>query len=123
MASHIDFGKNGEQMSRQFLENKGYAILEINWRFQHKEIDLICKDGNTLVFVEVKTRSGDYFQKPYEAVETKKQKLLIEAAEAFIVEFTDFIEIRFDIISIVQKPHSSAIIEHIINAFSPGLDN
>lgn len=122
MASHIDFGKNGEQISRQFLESKGYAILKENWRFEHKEVDLICKDGNTLVFVEVKTRSGNYFQQPYEAVEIRKQKLLIEAAEAFILEFSDFDEIRFDIISILQKPNSSAKIEHIINAFTPGLD-
>jgi putative endonuclease len=123
MASHLDFGKKGEQMSRQFLESKGYAILKENWRFKHKEVDLICKDENILVFVEVKTRSGDYFQKPYEAVETKKQKLLIEAAEAFILEFSDFTEIRFDIVSIVQKPNATAEIEHIINAFTPGLDH
>lgn len=122
MASHLDFGKTGEQISRQYLENKGYAILKENWRFEHKEVDLICKDGNILVFVEVKTRSGDYFQQPYEAVEKKKQKLLIDAAEAFIQEFTDFDEIRFDIISIVQKPNSDAEIEHIINAFTPDLE-
>jgi putative endonuclease len=123
MASHIDLGKKGEGIARQHLENKGYLILKENWRFRHKEVDIICKDGTTLVFVEVKTRSDDYFQKPFEAVENRKQNFLIEAAESFIEDYDDFTEVRFDIISIVQHPNAKPLIEHIIDAFLPGINH
>jgi putative endonuclease len=123
MASHIEFGKKGEKLAKQYLDNKGFSVLRENWRFHHKEIDIICKEGTTLVFIEVKTRSDDFFQKPYESVENKKQCFLIEAAEAFIEEYTDFTELRFDIISIVYKPNTEPVIEHIIDAFSPGINH
>ena len=122
MALHIELGKNGENIAKQFLENVGYLILEENWRHLHKEIDIICKDESTLVFVEVKTRSGDFFQKPHEAVDLKKQLLLIDAAEAFIENYTDFNEIRFDIISILYNTNKMPIVEHIKEAFSPELN-
>jgi len=122
MASHIDFGKFGEKIARQFLENKGYCILKINWRHRHKEVDIICKKENILVIAEVKTRSDDYFQQPFEAVERKKQNLLVEAAEAFIEDYTDFEEVRYDIISIVKRKDSEPEIEHIEEAFIPGVD-
>ena len=123
MASHIDFGKSGEKIARQFLESKGYHILKLNWRYSHKEVDIICKTGKTLVIAEVKTRSDDYFQQPFEAVENQKQNHLVEAAEAFIEEYTDYEEIRYDIISIVKRKDSDPIIEHIEEAFIPGVDN
>ena len=123
MASNKDFGNSGENLARQFLENKGYQILKTNWRFRHKEIDLICKIGKTLVIVEVKTRSDDYFQQPFEAVENQKQNNLIEAAEAFLENYSEFEEIRFDIVSIVLKKNTEPVIEHIEEAFIPGIDN
>jgi putative endonuclease len=123
MATHIEFGKKGEDLAKQYLDNKGYSILKENWRFHHKEVDIICKEGTTLVFIEVKTRSDDFFQKPYEAVEIRKQQFLIEAAEAFIEEYTDFTELRFDIISIVQKPNTEPEIEHITDAFLPDINH
>ncbi len=122
MASHIDLGKSGEKIARQFLESKGYCILKVNWRHSHKEVDIICKKEKILVIAEVKTRSDDYFQQPFEAVETKKQNLLVEAAEAFIETYTDFEEVRYDIISIVKRKDSEPEIEHIKEAFIPGVD-
>jgi putative endonuclease len=119
---HIELGKEGEKIARQYIENMGYIVLETNWRYRHKEIDIICKNENYLVFVEVKTRTTDFFQKPYEAVEIKKQKLLIDAAEAFIIDYIDFSEIRFDIISIVYKNFEIQLIEHIKEAFLPQLN-
>jgi putative endonuclease len=123
MAQHNQLGKKGEMIAKQYLENIGYRILHENWRFRHKEIDLICKENAILVFVEVKTRSADFFQKPYESVDTKKQEFLIEAAEAFIESYTEFSELRFDVISIVQRPNQSPIIEHIREAFIPTINN
>lgn len=122
-SAHIELGKEGELIAKQFLENKGYSVLQINWRHKHKEIDLICKDINFLVFVEVKTRRNDFLQKPYDAVEIKKQKLLIEAAEAFIAEYTDFTDIRFDIVSIIYNNNALHYIEHIKEAFLPQIND
>ncbi len=122
MKEHIKLGMEGEKIALQYLENKNYMILSKNWRNKHKEIDLICKDNSTLVFVEVKTRTGDFFQKPYEAVENKKQNLLAEAAEAFINEYNDFEELRFDVLSIVFDKNGLKKIEHIKEAFIPGLN-
>ena len=56
MAKHNELGKKGEEIAAQYLSEKGYEILERNWRNRHKEIDIIAKDGNELVIVEVKTR-------------------------------------------------------------------
>jgi len=58
MAKHNEFGKQGEELAAQFLMEKGYEILERNWRNRHKEIDIIAKDGEELVIVEVKTRKS-----------------------------------------------------------------
>ncbi|PIY07036.1 MAG: YraN family protein, partial [Bacteroidetes bacterium CG_4_10_14_3_um_filter_31_20] len=107
----------------QYLENKGYIVLYKNWRFKHKEVDIICKDKSTLVFVEVKTRTSDYFQKPYEAVQINKQNLLADAAEAFICDYTDFDDLRFDIVSIIFEKNIVKEVEHIKEAFIPGLNS
>jgi putative endonuclease len=123
LSSHIELGKEGEKNAKQFLENNGYTVLETNWRFRHKEIDIVCKYENLLVFVEVKTRTNDFFQKPYDAVEIKKQKLLIDAAEAFVLEYDNFSEIRFDIISIVYNNNQVQSIEHIKEAFLPQIND
>ncbi len=120
---HIELGKEGEKFAKQFLENNEYTVLVTNWRFRHKEIDIICKHENMLVFIEVKTRTTDFFQKPYDAVEIKKQKLLIDAAEAFVIEYNDFNEIRFDIISIVYNNSQVKSIEHIKEAFLPQIND
>ncbi len=122
MTAHIELGIEGEKIAAQYLENKGYVILFKNWRFKHKEVDIICKDKSALVFVEVKTRTTDYFQKPYEAVENKKQKLLADAAEAFVSEYTNFEELRFDVVSIIIDKGEIKDIEHIKEAFIPGLN-
>lgn len=122
MATHNDLGKTGENLAKEFLVNKGFKILKENWRFKHKEIDLVCKDGDDLIFVEVKTRSDDFFQQPYEAVEYNKINFMVEAAEAFIEKYEDFAEIRYDIVSIVLKKGAKPSVEHIVDAFIPGVD-
>ena len=116
MATHNELGAKGESMAVIFLKKKGYQILAINWRWQKAEIDIIAQINNTLVFVEVKTRSSDTFLKPEEAVHDKKQQLLIDAAEAYCEVKELEIEIRFDVIAIIHKGHSNTI-KHIENAF------
>ena len=118
MAAHNDFGKQGEELAVQYLIGKGYEILERNWRNIHKEIDIIAKDGECLVIVEVKTRQTDEYGDPDIAVTRKKQRMLITAANAYISKYNMDVETRFDIISIIFKD-GEPVIEHIEDAFLP----
>ncbi len=118
MAEHNDFGKLGEEIAANYLEGKGYEIVERNWRNTHKEIDIIAKDGGTLVMVEVKTRQTDEYGNPDIAVTKKKQRLLIAAANAYLFKNKLDVETRFDIISIIFKD-GEPVIEHIEDAFLP----
>ena len=118
MAAHNDFGKQGEELAAQYLINKGYEILERNWRNIHKEIDIIAKDGKDLVIVEVKTRQTDEYGEPDIAVTRQKQRRLISAANAYLFQNKLDINTRFDIISIIFKD-GEPVIEHIEDAFLP----
>jgi len=118
MAEHNDFGKLGEEIAANYLEGKGYEVVERNWRNTHKEIDIIAKDGETLVMVEVKTRQTDEYGNPDIAVTKKKQRLLIAAANAYLFKNKLDVETRFDIISIIFKD-GEPVIEHIEDAFLP----
>lgn len=122
MAKHNEIGKAGEIAARNFLENKGYTVLEANWRFHRAEVDLIAKDGNILVFVEVKTRSSEAFGKPESFVDARKQRFLAEAASAYMEQIDHNWEIRFDIVSVLLEPGAEALLEHFEDAFFPGLD-
>ncbi len=117
MAEHISFGKKGEDIAADYLVRKGYAIIERNWRNCHKEIDIIAKDNETLVIVEVKTRRSDMYGSPDEAVSEHKQQLLIAAANAYIEQNNLDCDTRFDIISIILPKYGEPQIEHIEDAF------
>lgn len=108
----------GENIAVEFLEKKDYQIRERNWRKNHKEIDIIAETKNELVIVEVKTRASNYFQNPEDAVDLKKQKFLIEAAEFYVEENNIDKDVRFDVISILINDNEIKI-EHIENAFAP----
>ena len=118
MADHNDLGKIGEDLAVAYLTDKGYKILERNWRNVHKEIDIIAKDGETLVVVEVKTRQNDGFGEPDMAVTRQKQMRLVYAANAYVFRNRLDIDIRFDIISIVFN-NGNPKIDHIEDAFLP----
>ena len=118
MAKHNELGKIGEELAAQFLIDKGYEILEKNWRNRHKEIDIIAKDGDELVIVEVKTRQSDEHGDPDLAVTRQKQTRLIYAANAYLFTYNLDINTRFDIISIVFKD-GEPLIDHIKDAFLP----
>lgn len=118
MASHNQKGLEGEKIAVDYLRKKGYTILWQNWRYKHKEVDIIAFDKETLVIVEVKLRSTDYFGDPSKAVTKKKQRYLIEAAEAYLDTREDEPEVRFDIISIISG-NGDCTIEHITDAFNP----
>ena len=116
MAKHNELGKKGEIIAIQYLEEKGFEILETNFRVEKDEIDIIAKDGEILVFVEVKTRSTDYFGEPEIGVKPKKIECLMRAAENYLVLKNSDDEIRFDIISIILNSRQKKI-RHIVDAF------
>jgi len=118
MSENLELGSVGEDIAVIFLKKKGYSILETNWRYKHKEIDIIAAWRNTLVIVEVKTRSTIDLDHPEDIVTEKKQKFLINAAEKYVFMKKFDMEVRFDIIFII-KNFDNYSIEHIEDAFQP----
>ncbi len=110
-------GKEGERVAEQYLKNKGYKLIERNYRCALGELDLIVLDRRVVVFVEVKTRSGNGYGTPLEAVEFRKQRKMIQAAQYFLGEKKlHQRDARFDVVGI-SWPGREPVIEHIENAF------
>jgi putative endonuclease len=84
LAEHNKKGVEGEQIAQNYLSELGNQILESNWRFQKAEVDIIAKEDNFLVFVEVKCRSTDIFGEPQTFVSEKKQALFKSVAEGYL---------------------------------------
>lgn len=120
MNDHLKTGQEGEDAARAFLQKKGYRILHSNWHFHHYELDIVALDDEMLVVVEVKTRADDYLVAPDEAVDRKKMRRVISAADAYVRYFDLEIPVRFDIISLV-KNHEGYRIDHYEDAFLPGI--
>ena len=117
MAEHNITGQKGEEMAAKFLADKGYSILETNWRFKNLEADIIATKSKILVIAEVKTRRSNYFGEPETFVNKQKQKNLIKTAQEYIQRNNLDLEVRFDIISIIMNDTSS--VKHIEDAFYP----
>ena len=118
MSKHNELGIKGEILALEFLEKKGYTILEINWRFEKTEVDIIARKENTLIIAEVKTRTGAMFGYPEEAVNIAKQKNLATAAEEYLEKNNLDMDVRFDVISITFDVDKQEIY-HIEDAFFP----
>ncbi len=113
-----ELGKRGEELAVEYLLKKGYRILDRNWRHNAKEIDIIARDKDKLVIVEVKSRDHKYYEHPVYAVTVQKQLFLINAADAYIRANNLDMETRFDVITVVFFPGSFEI-DHIDGAFYP----
>lgn len=115
-------GALGEEAAAAWLESQGYAILTRNLRARSGEVDLIARNGDVVVFVEVKTRSGQGYGHPAEAVVAAKQRRLVRAAAAFLVwGGFEGCCVRFDIIGVHMHPGGRVLaIEHITDAFGAG---
>lgn len=109
-------GKQGEAAALQHLRQKGYQILACNWRFSRAEIDIICKDKDTIVFVEVKTRSDNAYINPLDTVTAHKMRLMTDAATQYLYQAQHEGEYRFDIITALYKG-DKFYIEHFEDAF------
>ncbi|OAD91070.1 hypothetical protein A7A78_04440 [Aequorivita soesokkakensis] len=117
MASHNELGKLGEEIAAQYLLKSGYKILRRNFYFDKAEIDIIAqKEEDTVVIVEVKTRNNSYFGDPQDFVTKNKIKLLVKAANEYIVSNDLNVEVRFDIIAVLKNQKEEKL-EHFENAF------
>ena len=116
-------GQEGEQLAAAYLLNKGYRIIERNYRFHRNEIDIIALHGRTLCFVEVKTRLSSAKGHPAEAVTLPKQHEILKAARAYLALYGDGeCDCRFDVVAIqvqrMEKQRISAFtIDHFTDAF------
>jgi len=116
MAEHYELGILGEKMAITFLIKNGYKIRDKNWRFQKAEVDIIAQKEDTIVCVEVKTRSSDYFGDPQDFVSKKKIKLLVKAMDHYVISKDLDVDVRFDIIAIIKNKKQNSL-EHIEDAF------
>ena len=116
MAEHNELGKQGEALAIEFLQQKGYEILETNWTFQKAEIDIIAQKDSVLAIVEVKTRSSIDFGLPQDFVTPKKIQLLVKAVNEYVIAKDLEVQVRFDIIAI-HKEGTEHHLEHIEEAF------
>jgi putative endonuclease len=116
VAQHNDLGLKGEKLAIEYLEKNGYLIIERNYRYRKAEVDIIARKDTTLVVVEVKTRSSNYFGNPQDFVNPKKIKLLVSAIDNYVVKRDLDVEIRFDIIGILRDKETYNI-HHIKDAF------
>ncbi len=118
MAKHNDLGRLGEEMAVEYLREKGYGVLERNWKFGDLEVDIIARVGETVVLVEVKTRSSDWMQRPEEAVDRRRRDRLCRAANAYVKSKQWNGDVRIDIVAIVVN-ESRREIRHIEDAAYP----
>ncbi len=120
MNRNNEIGQKGESIAVRYLSDKGFQILERNWRFKKAEVDIIAKDTiqNVLLFIEVKTRTSASFGHPSCFVDEKKEVLLYDAATAYCEGIGHDWEIRFDIIGILYYGDQYEL-NHIEDAFFP----
>ncbi len=117
MAEHNELGAWGEDLGVAFLEEKGFQIMERDWKSGHRDLDIVAMDGDTLVIVEVKTRRNRTFTDPETAVDYRKIAHLRQAANHY-VKFKHFDgDVRFDLITVVGTPDTGFDIDHIEDAF------
>ena len=110
-------GDLGEELARRYLARKGYEIVESNYRTRRGELDLILRQAETLVIVEVKLRRGTAYGTPLEAVTPRKQQAIRLMAEEYLAEKApDFQSLRFDVVGILLRAERAEII-HIQDAF------
>ena len=117
--SLIDLGKLGEDTACRELERQGYAILARRYRSRHGEIDIVCDDGGTLVFVEVKARSSEDWTRPAAAVDARKRRLLSLCGLDYLRRLKNpEIKIRFDIVEVLLTNGEVREVRHLPNTFS-----
>ncbi len=116
---HLRRGRVGEEHAKKFLQKAGLKFLLANFRSDRGEVDLIFRDGNCLVFIEVKTRSSEEWTRPSQAVDERKRRLLsLTAFDYLRLLKNPEVPIRFDIVEVLLINGEVREIRHLPNAFS-----
>lgn len=116
MAEHNELGKEGEKLATRLLTEKGYEILEVNYRYLKAEVDIIATKEDILVAVEVKTRSTPDFGNPQDFLKPAQIQRLVKAIDNYVNENNLDVEVRFDIVAIIKNKLGTKV-EHIEDAF------
>jgi putative endonuclease len=103
MASHNELGVEGENLAAKWMEKNGFKIVQRNWRYSYYEIDLIAMKGDTLCFIEIKTRNASPFGYPEDSVTRKKFKRLQRAADEYLFQNPGYKWIQYHILSITLR--------------------
>ena len=111
-----NLGKKGEDIAVEYFRKSGYGIIEKNYRTVFGEIDIIAKDKDIIVFIEVKTRADKTFGYPFEAVTKRKREKIRKVALSFMKKHKKELPARFDVLSIFTE-NGKEQIEHIKDAF------
>jgi putative endonuclease len=107
-------GAYGERVAARHLVEDGLVVLDRNWRCEAGEIDLVLREGDVLVFCEVKTRSGTAYGHPLEAVDEVKSERLVRLASRWIEEHAVVpVDVRFDMVGVVKPARGAAEVEHV----------
>src|SRR5687768_3019390 len=117
---HLRLGTQGEKLACQFLKRSGYKILYRNFRGRTGgEIDIVCRDDDTLVFIEVKTRTSEDFGRPFDAVDRNKQKRIARGGLAWLrlLDNPDIL-FRFDVVEVIVAEGAPPRVELLRNAFA-----
>lgn len=113
-----ELAERGENVAARYLRNKGFKIILRNFRSELGEIDIIARDGKTLVFVEVKARASDAVASPESAVDADKQRAVVRTGRQYLTRYgVPQPAHRFDIVAIVWPAGRRPQIEHFVNAF------
>lgn len=118
-AKHLLLGIAGERIAVAELKRRGFSLIELNWRCQAGELDAVMRDGDELVFVEVKTRVGSSHGSAEEAMSVTKARKLSIAAEWYLAEHDDIGDPiwRIDLVAITLDPNGKIVrFTHITNA-------
>ena len=119
MSTTLDLGGLGERIAATYLTDAGLRVLDRNWRCRDGELDIVARDGDALVFCEVKTRRATGFGHPVEAVTRAKQRRLRTLAQRWLAAHEEHApDLRFDVVGVLVRPDRPAQIWHLRGAFS-----
>jgi putative endonuclease len=121
MSAPHQLGRRGERLAENHLRLLGYTILDRNYRFGHREVDLVVRRGDLIAFVEVKARAGSGYGHPLAAITALKRREVERVARSWIHRHGGpGLSYRFDAVGVVQRPGCEPTIVHVPNAWRLG---
>jgi putative endonuclease len=119
VSTTTDLGARGEEIAAAYLSDLGFRVLDRNWRCREGELDLVARDGDALVFCEVKTRRGTGFGHPVEAVTATKRRRLRRLAQRWLDAHDEHApDLRFDVIGVLVRSGGPALVTHLRGVIS-----